>query len=165
MPGSVASGGVAEQSPQAVFARAAGENFPVAPRWLPARWREPLWAVCGYARLVDELGDAAPGDRLALLDEAEADLDRAYRGEAEHPVLRRLAPVRRSHALPRDPFVRLIEANRFDQQLRQIASWAELEAYCALSAHPVGELVLRIFGQATPPHVELSNHVCSALQV
>src|SRR5262249_11787073 len=113
----------------------------------------------------DELGDAARGDRLALLDAAEAELERAYRGEASHPVLRRLAPVLQSHALPREPFVRLIDANRFDQRLREIQTWEELESYCALSAHPVGELVLRIFGQATPANVALSNHVCSALQV
>jgi phytoene/squalene synthetase len=49
--------------------------------------------------------------------------------------------------------------------LRAIESWDELEAYCALSAWPVGELVLRVFGQATPENVALSNRVCSALQV
>ena len=165
MLASAAGRGETALDPEAVFARAAGENFPVAPGWLPPRWREPLWAIYGYARLVDELGDAAPGDRLALLDAAEADLDRALRDEAEHPVLRRLAPVLARHALPREPFLRLIEANRWDQRLRAIASWEELEAYCALSAHPVGELVLRVFGQATPENVALSNRVCSALQV
>jgi squalene synthase HpnC len=157
--------GGAALDPRSVFARAAGENFPVAPRWLPARWREPLWAIYGYARLVDELGDAAAGDRTALLDAAARELDRAFRGEAEHPVFRRLAPVLARSALPRDPFVRLIEANRWDQRLRAIESWDELEAYCALSAWPVGELVLRVFGQATPENVALSNRVCSALQV
>jgi squalene synthase HpnC len=165
MLASPAAGGEAALDAAAVFARAAGENFPVAPRWLPARWREPLWAIYGYARLVDELGDAAAGDRLALLDAVERELDAAYRGEAQHPVLRRLEPVLRSHALPRAPFVRLIEANRWDQRLRAIQSWEELEAYCALSAQPVGELVLHVFGQAMPDQVALSNHVCSALQV
>jgi len=50
-----------------ILARAAGENFAVAPRILPRRYREPLRALYGFARLVDEIGDAADGDRLALL--------------------------------------------------------------------------------------------------
>lgn len=145
--------------------RAAGENFAVAPRLLPARWREPLLALYGFARLVDEIGDAADGDRLALLDAVEADLDRAFEGSAQHPVLRRLAPVLRAYALPREPFRRLIEANRWDQRASAIASWQELLAYCALSANPVGELALRVFGHADPPEVALSDAVCSALQV
>lgn len=148
-----------------ILARAAGENFAVAPRILPRRWREPLLALYGFARLVDQIGDEATGDRLALLDALEADLARAYRGEARHPLLRRLAPVLRAHALPREPFRRLLDANRRDQRLRRVATWDELLACCALSANPVGELVLHVFGAATPERVALSDRVCSALQV
>ena len=50
------------------MARAGGENFPVASRVLPRRVRSHLLAVYGFARLVDELGDSAPGDRLAALE-------------------------------------------------------------------------------------------------
>ena len=148
-----------------ILARAAGENFAVAPRILPRRYREPLRALYGFARLVDEIGDAADGDRLALLDALEADLLRAFRGEARHALLQRLTPVIAAHELPHEPFARLIEANRWDQRLRDIASWQELLAYCALSANPVGELVLHIFDAATPERVALSDRVCSALQV
>jgi phytoene/squalene synthetase len=44
-------------------------------------------------------------------------------------------------------------------------SFAELRGYCALSADPVGELVLGVLGQATPENVALSDAICSALQV
>ena len=63
---------------EAVMARAETENFPVASRVLPRHVRGHLLAVYGFARLVDELGDSAPGDRLAALDALEQDLDRAY---------------------------------------------------------------------------------------
>jgi phytoene synthase len=154
-----------ELAPARILARAAGENFAVAPRFLPRRVREPLEALYGFARLVDEIGDAAPGDRGALLDALEQDLLRAWSGRARHPLLRRLSPWIESCALPSEAFLRLVEANRWDQRLRQIASWQELLAYCSLSANPVGELVLRIFGAATPERVALSDSVCSALQV
>ena len=43
---------------QAVMGRAAGENFPVASRVLPRAIRAHLLALYGFARLVDEIGDA-----------------------------------------------------------------------------------------------------------
>jgi squalene synthase HpnC len=149
----------------AVMARARSENFSVASRLLPRRARAHLLVVYGFARLVDELGDSAPGDRLAALDWLEADLDRAYQGRAEHPLLTRLQPTLRECALPREPFVRLIEANRVDQRVSRYRSWEELRAYCGLSADPVGELVLRVFDSATQARIALSDSICTALQL
>jgi phytoene/squalene synthetase len=37
--------------------------------------------------------------------------------------------------------------------------------YCRLSANPVGELVLHVFGAATSERIALSNDICTALQV
>lgn len=60
--------------------QAAGENFPVALRLLPARYRGDLAAVYGFARSTDDMGDEAPvPERLALLDELTADIGRLYR--------------------------------------------------------------------------------------
>jgi squalene synthase HpnC len=149
----------------AVMARARRENFPVASRLLPRRARRHLLAVYGFARLVDELGDAAPGDRLAALDWLEEDLGRAYEGRAEHPLLTRLQATLRECALPREPFARLIEANRVDQRVSRYQTWEQLRGYCALSADPVGELVLRVFDAATPVRIALSDSICTALQL
>jgi squalene synthase HpnC len=153
---------------EAVMARAASENFPVASRVLPRHVRAHLLAVYGFARLVDELGDgneSSPTDRLAALDWLEAELDRAFRGEAEHPLLVRLQASVRECGLPRAPFVRLIEANRMDQRVSRYQTWAQLQGYCALSADPVGELVLAVFGLANPERIALSNSICTALQL
>ncbi len=149
----------------AVMARAESENFPVASHVLPRRVRAHLLAIYGFARLVDELGDSAPGDRLAALDWLEEELDRSYEGRAEHPLLRRLEPTLRACALPREPFVRLIEANRMDQRVSRYQTWEELRGYCRLSADPVGELVLGVLGVATPARVALSDSICTALQL
>jgi squalene synthase HpnC len=149
----------------AVMARAESENFPVASRLLARRARSHLLAVYGFARLVDELGDSLAGDRLAALDWLERELDRAYRGEARHPLLRALQPTLRECDLPRAPFVRLIEANRVDQRVGRYETWEQLRGYCELSANPVGELVLGVFGQATPARVALSDEICTALQL
>jgi squalene synthase HpnC len=150
---------------EAVMARAQSENFPVASRVLPRRARTHLLAVYGFARLVDELGDSADADRLAALDWLEGDLDRAFQGRAEHPLLARLAPTLRECALPREPFARLIEANRVDQHVSRYETWEQLRGYCALSADPVGELVLGVLGMATPARIALSDSICTALQL
>jgi squalene synthase HpnC len=145
--------------------RAGSENFPVASRVLPRRTRSHLLAIYGFARLVDELGDSAPGDRLAALDWLELDLARAYRGRAEHPLMARLTPTLRECALPREPFLRLIEANRMDQLVNRYQSWEQLRSYCALSADPVGELVLDVLDLASPARIRLSSSICTGLQL
>jgi squalene synthase HpnC len=153
---------------EAVMARAGGENFPVASRVLGRRVRADLLALYGFARLLDELGDSgelAPGERLAALDWLEAELDEAFAGRARHPLLVALQPTLRERRLSREPFGRLIEANRMDQRVSGYETWERLRAYCALSADPVGELVLAVFGVATPERIALSDSICTALQL
>ncbi|HEX3391336.1 MAG TPA: squalene/phytoene synthase family protein [Solirubrobacteraceae bacterium] len=149
----------------AVMARAAAENFPVAARLLAPRHRRALLAVYGFARLADELGDELDGDRLAALDWLQDELDRAYAGRARTPLLISLQSALSECKLPREPFLRLIEANRMDQRVARYQSWEQLRGYCELSANPVGELVLAIFELHTPERVRLSDSVCTGLQL
>jgi squalene synthase HpnC len=148
-----------------VLAKASRENFPVALRIFPTAVRAQLTAVYGFARLVDDAGDLYAGDRLALLAWIEADLDRAFEGRAEHPLLQRLGAALTEVPLPREPFVRLVDANRRDQEMTNYDSWDELAAYCDLSANPVGELVLHILGAATAERITLSDSICTGLQL
>lgn len=150
---------------RAVMKRAGGENFPVASRVLARRDRSRLLALYGFARLADELGDSFEGDRLSALGWLEQELDRAYEGRARHPVLVALGVALSEQPLPRAPFLRLIEANRVDQRVNRYDSWSQLLAYCELSANPVGELVLHVFDLASPANIELSDRICSALQL
>ena len=148
-----------------IMARAGSENFPVALWMLPRRIRQHLWAVYGYARLVDCLGDEYPGDRATALDWAEKQLDALFAGTPRHPVFRRLAPTVQHLGLSRTPFDRLLAANRLDQRKTRYADWEELLGYCELSANPVGHLVLGVFKADTPERLAASDDVCSGLQV
>jgi phytoene/squalene synthetase len=145
---------------EAVMVQASEENFPVALWLLGPRTRRHLGAIYGFARLVDDVGDEVAGDRLALLDRIESELDAPV-----HPVMRTLAATVRECALPRAPFVRLIEANRRDQVVTRYDTFEELLDYCQLSAAPIGELVLHVFGAATPVRIALSDKLCAGLQV
>lgn len=138
----------------------------MALRVLPADTRAHLRAVYDVARVIDDLGDAAPGDRTAALIAFRADLATIWQGGTPRdPVLRPLARSVAALGLPEQPFVDLIEANLRDQTVAQYATYAELLEYCTLSANPVGRLVLLIFGASTPARVERSDRVCTALQL
>lgn len=151
---------------ETVLTAAYGENFPVTPKVLPANTRQHFQALYGFARLVDDIGDEAPGDRLALLDELQADLERIWTtGEPRLPVHRRLALTVRARGLPAEPFFRLIEANRMDQRVTRYETFDDLLRYCTLSADPIGRMVLGVLGVATPDRVALSDRVCTALQL
>ncbi|WP_420803262.1 squalene synthase HpnC [Streptomyces spiramyceticus] len=165
--------------------KAADENFPVAPFFLPRAWRHDLMAVYGYARLVDDIGDGdlAPGgadarllgvdpaladDRLIMLDAFESDLHRVFDRTGDgprHPLLRALVPTARRCSLTPGPFIGLIEANRQDQLVRRYETYDDLLAYCELSANPVGRLVLAITGTASPERIRRSDAICTALQI
>ncbi|MGS2591484.1 squalene synthase HpnC [Streptomyces hebeiensis] len=173
------------RSSRTTLDKAADENFPVAPFFVPRAWRADLMAVYGYARLVDDIGDGdlAPGgadarhlgvppdrgdDRAALLDALEADLRRVFDLEGQapgHPLLRALIPTVRRRSLTPEPFLGLIGANRQDQVVRRYETYDDLLAYCELSANPVGRLVLGITGTTSPERVRRSDAVCTALQI
>jgi squalene synthase HpnC len=152
-------------APEVLAAKARRENFPVASRLLPREARESLLAIYGFARLTDDLGDEAEGDRLDMLDRLEADVERAAAGNATNPVIQKLTPVIRDFELSLDPFRALIEANRMDQRVARYQSFDDLVAYCMLSAAPVGRLVLAVFRASTPERVALSDSVCIGLQL
>src|SRR5919198_2672316 len=150
----------------AVAARASGENFPVASLLFPRHLRPHLRRVYGYCRLVDILGDEAEGDRLALLDELEGEVEACYSGEPVWPVLRELAPTIAEFDLPREPFLRLIEANRMDQRVAEYETWADVKWYCVHSADPCGRLVLGLLRRADDTElVAASDDVCTGLQL
>ncbi|MGH2972960.1 MAG: squalene/phytoene synthase family protein [Gaiellaceae bacterium] len=149
-----------------VAARAAGENFPVGSILFPRRLRPHVRALYCYARLVDELGDAYEGDRLAALDELECEIDLLYSGTPTWPVLRNVQPTVREFGLPREPFARLIEANRMDQRVSSYESWDDLKWYCVHSADPCGRLVLGVLQRLDDEElVAASDSVCTGLQL
>jgi len=170
-----------ELAADVITARADTENFPVALRILSADQRRHLMAIYRFARLTDQIGDVAHGNRLAMLDELQRQVDACVDDHTDesacvddhtggitgsvHPIIETLAPTIRECALPLGPFHRLIDANRLDQVKHRCENLQELLEYCELSANPVGELVLYVFGAATPERIRQSDAVCTGLQL
>jgi squalene synthase HpnC len=159
--------GSAEAVSLGAAAQASSENFPVAMRILPARYRRHLMALYGFARLTDDIGDEIASDeRMRLLDELEADVDRIYDGATPQlAAMRELATTVAECHVPAQPLRDLIQANRQDQLVTRYETFEDLVGYCRLSANPIGCVVLHIFGAATPARERLSDSICTALQL
>lgn len=154
-------------SAEGVIYKARRETFPVASRLLPRGYRRHLTRVYAFARLVDDIGDEAqPGDRLRLLDVLDEELDRLYAGLEPHlPAIRDLGVTIKDREIPAEPFRKLVRAGRQDQLVSRYDTFDDLQDYCALSANPVGHIVLYVFGATDPARRLLSDKVCSALQL
>lgn len=155
---------LAEFASQAT-AQSANENFPVAMRVLPQPARSQLARVYAFARFVDDVGDEAPGNRLDLLNMIEKDVEALWGGEPMLGPVAELRPVIDACAVPIDPLLDLIEANRIDQRVTSYETFDDLLGYCRLSAAPVGRLVLHIADAVTTRNLADSDSVCAALQV
>jgi len=129
------------------------ENFPVALRVLPRRYRRDLRTVYDTARLIDDAGDDPSASREQRLERL---------GGIEAGLRRSLDPAGR---LPLQPFLDLIAANRQDQAVARYPSYDDLAGYCRLSANPVGRLVLAVFDVDDEQARQLSDDVCTALQL
>jgi hydroxysqualene synthase len=135
------------------LARARHHNFPVASRFVPAALRRPIFAVYAFARTADDFADEPEfeGRRAAELDRWDERLHRCYHGEPpDHPVFVALADAIARHDLPITELAAMIQGFRADLEVRRYASFAELRAYTALAAEPVGHLLLYLGGYRDP---------------
>ncbi|HUZ68389.1 MAG TPA: squalene/phytoene synthase family protein [Candidatus Saccharimonadales bacterium] len=144
------------------------ENFTVASRLSPRSLRRDLTRVYAFCRYTDDLGDES-GDRAVATRRLRRWRDEVRESfehdERTHPVLVALADTVDHHAIEEQAFLDLIDANVQDQRVDRYEDWAELRAYCARSAAPVGRMVLRLFHIDTPVAASLSDDVCIGLQL
>ncbi|HKC28910.1 MAG TPA: squalene synthase HpnC [Jatrophihabitans sp.] len=166
-PGGGAPDAIAELSRIATAAAAqiGGENFPVALRVLPRQPRDHLQRAYAFARFVDDVGDESHGDRLALLDAVDRDIDALPEGAARLTPVRDLGPLVHQHRLALQPLHDLVEANRRDQLVSRYETFEDLLDYCRLSAAPVGRMVLAVADVDDADAAARSDKICAALQV
>ena len=152
----------------AQFTRAHGENFSVLSAVLPHASRQDFCAIYAFCRWADDLGDEAqsPEQALQLLAWWRGELQACYAGQPKHPIMIALAPVIARHALPETLFDKLIQAFEWDNRQNRWESLEELTRYCAMSADPVGRLVLAVLGEPRDESIsQLSDCTCTALQL
>jgi squalene synthase HpnC len=145
------------------LARTHYENFTIASLLMPREMRPHMHAIYAYARVADDFADE--DHDLAKLDGWERELDLAYSGTPHHPVFVALADTVRRFDIPRQPFLDLLEAFRSDVNFKGFETMEDLLGYARCSANPVGRLVLCLFGYRDERRQQLSDQVCSGLQL
>ncbi len=149
------------------IARAHYENFPVASRLTPARLRPYIWALYAFARSADDFADEPryEGRRAEALDVWQTQLERAFHGEADHPVFIALAETVERCQLPFNALSDLLSSFTMDLSVTRYPTWTALAQYGAYAAHPVGRLVLYVFGYRDSRLHAFSDDLCMALHL
>ena len=150
------------------------ENFPVASRLLPRSARRHVAAIYAFARIADDFADEGarkPEARLALLDDWHARLHQVVRGTEPDDdadasaIFIALNDTIRRFDLDVQLFDDLLSAFRQDVTVTRYETWDDVADYCRRSANPIGRLVLRISGYRDASIDQLSDAVCTALQL
>jgi squalene synthase HpnC len=146
------------------LARTHYENFTIASWLMPRAMRPHMHAIYAYARIADDFADEEHD--LAKLDGWQHELNLAYAGTPRHPVFVALADTVRRFDIPRQPFADLLTAFRSDVDFQGFETMDDLLlGYARYSANPVGRLVLYLFGIRDAASQELSDRICSGLQL
>lgn len=144
------------------------ENFPVASLLVPREKRPHIYSIYSFARIADDYADE-PGlstaERIESLSEWEEQLVDAYRGHAHHPVFIALRETVDHFELPIELFQNLLRAFRSDVTTHRYESFDDVLAYCENSANPIGRLMLLLFNYRSESTLELSDFICTALQL
>ena len=148
------------------LARRHYENFPTASLLIRRDKRDALAAIYAFARHADDIADE-PGveRRPEQLAEWRGKLAECFAGKAEHPVFVALRDAAERFALSEIHFQNLLRAFEQDVTVNRHKDFSSLLAYCTCSANPVGRLVLELFDHRDPRLFELSDHICTALQL
>jgi squalene synthase HpnC len=143
------------------------ENFSVVSALLPKHLRQDFCNVYAFCRIADDLGDEVgdSGQALLFLDAFRRQLICCYHQQAETAVFIALAETIKRHDIPMKPFDDLICAFEQDQKVNRYQHFEQVVDYCTRSADPVGRLVLYMCGYRDRERQQLSDKICTALQL
>ncbi|MBB3208528.1 squalene synthase HpnC [Rhodopirellula rubra] len=143
------------------------ENFLVGSLLLPRKMRQPFFDIYAFCRTADDLADESPSPARAResLNGYRDCISRIFDNRSVSGIFVALADTIRTYQLPRAPFDDLLDAFLQDQATQRYPDEESLLQYCNLSANPVGRLVLALAGSDSKENVQLSDEICTALQL
>ncbi|MFA7327837.1 MAG: squalene synthase HpnC [Candidatus Kapaibacterium sp.] len=144
------------------------ENFPVGSILIPKSIRHHFYSIYAFSRLADDIADenvtTSSDDRFELLQGLETSLESKL-DEVSSPILRAVLNTCLETRVEINDLKRLIVAFKMDVRFDQAKNWNDLYNYCTYSANPIGEMLLKLFGENTDENVKLSDDICTALQL
>lgn len=151
------------------IAKAHYENFPVGSVLIPQETRKYFYSVYSFARIADDIADelafSDTEQRVQALQSFLAILTVEEDSNLTNPIAMALRDTMKAKDIPIAPFEKLIAAFISDIRFVQPATFHESLTYCANSANPIGELVLRLFGEYNQQTMLYSDAICTGLQL
>lgn len=150
------------------------ENFPVASFLIPEDKRKYVYAIYSFARYADDIADSAiltSEEKLTRLSFLEEELNRILNNELQNLheetkyIFRALYKTLNDLNIPSDELRNLLKAFKQDSVKDKYDTFEELLEYSKYSANPVGHLILYIFGYKDKKLFELSDYICTGLQL
>jgi len=146
------------------------ENFPVGSFLMPKALQPAVHSLYAFMRTADDFSDEQrrPGDeaeRSAYLASWDQMLDACEKGQAQHPIFIALRETLRRYRLPVQWLHDLLTAFKMDVTVRRYPTYLHLMNYCRYSANPVGRLILTLFGYRSEDLYQLSDAICTGLQL
>ncbi len=142
------------------------ENFPLWSSLYLRGIMPDLKSIYFFCRKVDDISDLNKEKALEGLEDIENSLLDCFNGNLdENSEYFNLMNTIAKYDLPVGEFQKLIRSNYQDLEINRYKTFEDLINYCELSANPVGNLVLRIFGDFNQSNLTLSNNICTGLQL
>ena len=148
-------------------AAASGSSFYYAFLFLPPERRAAITAFYAFCREVDDVVDEVtdPGVAATKLAWWQQEVQRAYAGQASHPVMKALMPLAEPYGIRAEQLLAIIEGCQMDLQQTRYLDWPGLQRYCHLVAGVVGEVSARIFGQTDEATTRYAHTLGLAFQL
>lgn len=130
--------------------------------------RRPLSAVYAFARMADDLARTPgepPAARRRALDALEDSLQRAWHGDARHPLFVALDRVSREHGVPITPFRELVTAMRGEIEPTPPVTFASVVRRYESSVGPIARILLLVAGAEAPGAFALAERFAVGLRL
>lgn len=150
------------------FAKSHYENFPVVSFLLPSKLKNDVAIIYWFARTADDLADEnifSEEERLNKLNLFEERLQKLLKSNFENEFELALFSTIIHRKLSIQYFFDLLSAFKQDVIKKNYETFDELLDYCNRSANPIGRLILELLEIRAQKAYELSDKICTALQL
>lgn len=150
------------------FAKSHYENFPVISFLVKKELRKHIAVIYWFARTADDIadeGDIPDTKKVEELDHFRDKFTDLINGKISTGKGAALLHSIKEKNLTVQYFYDLISAFRQDLIKKSYTDYNELADYCSRSANPIGRLLLELHDIRQKEALELSDNICTALQL
>jgi len=130
--------------------------------------RDAINTVYAFCRKTDDIvdeGNESDEIKYQKLHKWRIELEKAFKGQSEFPLLNKLAQIINHFNIPLDPFFELIKGMEMDLQRKRYISFEDLIEYCYRVASTVGLMSIEIFGYKNKSTKDYAVNLGLALQL